>query len=354
MTDARKKVNLMLDSGAFSAWFHGDDSLDIKAYIAFVRAHEHLIDTCVSLDVIPGTRGRMDRSPEEIDKSAAASYRNHQIMKDAGLSPIPVFHMGERFFWLDKMLAEGEDYIGISPYLRAGVRDIIKWADDCFSAITDSKGRPLVKTHGFGATGWRVLTRYPWTSADSVSWAKVAGFAVVKVPQIDLAGEPDLSRPPVSVYVGSEARSSGSSGTSFDDLSHPEQQRIIDFAAAMGFTMAELRTDHECRKALNIGYFKLIESHAALRVVFASKFDAHLQNNTMTRHGGNNRLLSYFALRDEDPESIERYVRDGTLKIDYRRRTPSTNWESKAYKDYRRRQLVSRFCDGQAKRDSTR
>jgi len=96
---------------------------------------------------------------------------------------------------------------------------------------------------------------------------------------------------------------------------------------------------------MNIGYYKLIERHAKLRVVFASKFDAHLQNNTMTRHGAKNRLLSFHALRDEDPESIEMYVKHGTLKIDYRRRTPRTNWESRDYKDYRRRQLVSRFGD---------
>jgi len=90
----------MLDSGAYSAW-NRDETIDIDEYIAFIKKHRKLVDTYVNLDVIPGKYGR-PRTQQEVEASAKLSYENLQYMKSKGLSPIPVFHQGERFHWLER------------------------------------------------------------------------------------------------------------------------------------------------------------------------------------------------------------------------------------------------------------
>ena len=374
-----KKVNLFLDSGAFSAWYHGS-SVDLQSYMNFIREHLSIVDNYVSLDTIPGDKGRMDRSQREIEKSAAASYRNQQIMKDAGLSPIPVFHQGERFEWLEKYLKDGEGYIGISPYLRSSNHDIIKWMDNCFSIVTDSLGHPLVKTHGFGATGHQTITRYPWHSVDSTTWAVGAGYGLVKIPQRGRDGKPDMLRTPKQVYVGNDVRSGGAAKLSFDGLTSSEQSWVAEFAALFGLAVTDLRTDHEGRKALNIGFIKLLEARGAtavfkyrrakfgghvpsaqrpeafpLKILFAAKIGLHYQNATMTRCGADNRLLSYYELKDETPEDFHEYVMKGFLgedKLDCRAH-PRRNWVTRSYNDFRRRSHFARYKDQKDEQKTT-
>src|SRR5580692_1929900 len=91
---AKPKISLMLDSGAFSAWKRGI-SINLAEYIAYIKKHEHLLASYVCLDQIPGKPG-VKRTQAEVDDAAAQSYKNQQTMKKAGLTPIPVFHQGER------------------------------------------------------------------------------------------------------------------------------------------------------------------------------------------------------------------------------------------------------------------
>src|SRR5262245_32562654 len=95
-------IRLFLDSGAFSAWKQRQ-TIDVRNYIKFVREAEPWIAIYANLYVIPGRPDRV-RTTADAEASATQSYRNLQIMKDAGLKPLPVFHQGERFHWLEKML----------------------------------------------------------------------------------------------------------------------------------------------------------------------------------------------------------------------------------------------------------
>src|SRR5262245_49284996 len=108
----------MLDSGAYGAWRRGRE-IPLAGYIACVKYNAPLVDFYIGLDVIPGANGKRDRSPEAVEYAAAQSDRNHQTTKDAGLHPIPTFHMDERFAWLEKMIAADERYIALSPSLHA-------------------------------------------------------------------------------------------------------------------------------------------------------------------------------------------------------------------------------------------
>ena len=158
-------MNILLDSGAFSAWSRGQ-RIDLDDYVDFVKANQHLIDRCVNLDVIPGNFGNREWRPEAIEAAATASYANQQKMKEAGLNPLPVFHQDEDFRWLDKYLEDGEDYICLSASQSARRDEKLTWLRKC-SEVLCPQGRPLVRTHGLGETSTLICHQFPFTSVDS-------------------------------------------------------------------------------------------------------------------------------------------------------------------------------------------
>lgn len=322
---------VLLDSGAFSSWKRGI-SLSVNDYIDFCKRHKHEVDSFVNLDCIPGKDGKMDHSQSSIEQSAAKSYETLQEMKAAGLSPIPVFHQGERFYWLDRMLEEGETYVGISPYMRAHQNEIVEWMDKCFTRITDGRGKPLIKTHGFGVTSARLCVRYPWFSVDSTSWSVGGGYGTILVPKLD-AGAPDYSRPPLNLRIS--ARKQDQSG-GFDGLSQAQQDAVRNYAAQIGVSMSELRNTFYGRWKFNVRYHlgmaetckgNLFKNRLRsmfdksftdregydpepMRMYFATVFsDEHCR--FLNEQGIRNRLLSYAFLKDEPDEFLEYYLKTG-------------------------------------------
>ena len=337
------KMEIMLDSGAFSAW-RQEDPIDLDEYIAYIKRHRHLLDSYVSLDTIPGERGKMDNSQAAIKKSAEASYRNHLKMKDAGLSPIPVFHQGEEFTALVQMLEDGEECIGISPYLRANHNDVLDWMDDCFTIVTDPSGKPLVKTHGFGATSQRIIMEYPWHSVDSTTWIIAAGYGRVKIPLEDSeTGEYNYSAK-ADFWRVSEAKSnSGKSSDHLDDQPEAVITAAEKFFKSRGMTRDEIRKDWKLRSKLLIDYLLALEERHTTqtfgrrkasfilrdlersirklgkpglqldpRVLFALNPSNQHQNTLLTESGVTRRLLSYYAVRQMgDKFDMEEYVEKG-------------------------------------------
>lgn len=170
----------MLDSGAYGAWSRGE-AIDIDHYIAYIKANCEHLDHYVALDVIPGAFG-VTPTPAEVERSAAQSWENLLYMEEQGLNPIPVFHMHEQFKWLQKM-REHCPYIGISPANDVNTDKKRVWLDRVFDAICDDKGVPTVQTHAFGVTAIPLLIRYPWYSADSVTWITFSGRGGILIPK---------------------------------------------------------------------------------------------------------------------------------------------------------------------------
>ena len=73
------KVDLFLDSGAFSAWNKGT-SIDIKKYIKFIKKNEDLFTVYANLDVI----GIGGNQPNLL--TATKTLENQRIMEKAGLA----------------------------------------------------------------------------------------------------------------------------------------------------------------------------------------------------------------------------------------------------------------------------
>lgn len=166
MMNVKNKVELFLDSGAFSAWSKGA-SIDIQEYIEFIKQHEDVIEVYANLDVIG---------------DAKATWKNQRIMERAGLHPLPIFHFGSPEHFLEKYVS-AYNYIGLGGTVGIAAGGIDSYLDRIFSKyICDAKGVPKVKVHGFGLTSLRLMLRYPWYSVDSTSWVVAGRMGSIYMP----------------------------------------------------------------------------------------------------------------------------------------------------------------------------
>lgn len=74
MSSDEIKVNVLLDSGAWSAWTKGAE-LSVRDYIKFIKDNRRFLWNYISMDVIPGTASRR-RDRSDVEKAAKASYEN--------------------------------------------------------------------------------------------------------------------------------------------------------------------------------------------------------------------------------------------------------------------------------------
>lgn len=256
----KPKIRLLLDSGAFSAW-SGGAPIDIDNYCAFIKENLHLIDTYVVLDMIPGRPGGA-RTQAMVEESASESYKNLQYMKKQGLKPLPVFHMGERWYWLEKMVADGENYIGLSAKKGMFPSEHERNLDQAFTIITKGDGTPIIDTHGFGITSHRLLIRYPWTTVDSTTWSMSAGYGKVFIPHCTNAGEWDYYHSPHIVIIsGVRQASTGGGPMEFGSFGPIARDRVKRYLAEIGLTIPDCRNDDEARRKAILHYFQEFEKH---------------------------------------------------------------------------------------------
>ena len=143
-------LEVFIDSGGFSAFTQGVD-VPLADYMAFIKRWQHHITTYAVMDVIG---------------DPVKTWENQLRMEDAGLSPLPCFHAGEPWEFLERYI-DKTPYIalgGLVPYLRMP-KKIIPWL---IKAFQQAKGRAVF--HGFGATSWQLASRLPWYSTDSSTW----------------------------------------------------------------------------------------------------------------------------------------------------------------------------------------
>lgn len=137
-------------------------------YIQFLSENKDKITTYSNLDVI--------NNPE-------LTFRNQRILEKAGLSPIPVFHLGNNEKWLRKYVEEYE-YIALGGLIPNPTKVLIPWLDKLFKEyILDKDGFPKVKVHGFACTALQLMTRYPWFSVDSATCRKLAMYGWIALPE---------------------------------------------------------------------------------------------------------------------------------------------------------------------------
>ena len=164
------KVNMFLDSGAYSAFAAGT-IINIDDYISFVKKYKHNnIEVYANLDVINNSEGTL---------------KNQQIMEEAGLHPLPVYHAGESKKILFKLMDKYDFFALGGAALMSSVNRRLFY-NMVFSEVTDKEGFPKWKIHGFGMTNALLMSEYPWYSVDSTSWVKMAAYGDIIFPKWDV------------------------------------------------------------------------------------------------------------------------------------------------------------------------
>jgi len=169
-------LTIMMDSGAYTVWTKGE-VIDLDEYISYckqIRVNNKFKEfIIINLDVIPGRFGHIPLKAE-IEKSAEQGWKNYVKMREAGLDVMHIFHQHEDFKWLDRLLKEDVDYIGISPANDLSSKRRLNWLKKVFRVVRDKK-----KTHGFGVTDVKILKEIPFYSADSSNWLTLVIYGVI-------------------------------------------------------------------------------------------------------------------------------------------------------------------------------
>ena len=153
-------VDIMADSGAFSAFTLGKQ-IDIDRYAQWVKYWSPLLTAYANLDVIG---------------DSAATLDNQTQLEGMGLKPLPIFHTGDAWSYLDTYL-DKYSYImlgGMVPY-STQKQKLMPWLLQCFKRANNK-----AVYHGLGLTSWYALSSFPWYSVDSSSWG--AGYRYGRVP----------------------------------------------------------------------------------------------------------------------------------------------------------------------------
>lgn len=146
------KPEILLDSGAFSAWTKGRNISPID-YMQFIDANASYIDGYFALDVI---------GDDELSK------RYYEIMRYKGYDPIPVFHYGGDVKYLDYYVTQ-TDYVALGG--AAKMRSKTKVAEWCTQAIDR---HPDVKFHLLGSSSKQITEACDLHSFDSSTWIMMA------------------------------------------------------------------------------------------------------------------------------------------------------------------------------------
>lgn len=373
------EVKILLDSGAFSALTQGAE-ITLDEYIKYIKRNKEFIDSYVALDVMPAVRARKGKGvgAKDIDATAKASFENYLRMKDAGLDPMPVVHMGEHPEWLHRYLDLKVPYIGLSRSMKEGNRVAIKhWLNLMFDILTTADGKPVCRTHGFGITAASLCCDFPWYTFDSIAWARPAGMGICFIPHFkEGTTEFDYRRYPRRLHISNNAQKI-LSRDAFNRKTKIEQAEVRAWFKMLGVTMADVRNDYGCRAYLRVCYYNQIAAHCADRfdrdkdrgtrqgLGFAA-LGPHLKKpyvkpfgkpkviyvatgaeyaNVLNRCNIADRLISYWTLRNMPDGMLEHLKTTGHVTLNDEPQLPKFDWKTKKnnrYKVHRSMKLITR------------
>jgi len=149
--DHAEHIRLLVDSGAFTNWKAGRDT-NLNDYIEFING----------LPITPWRYFSLDRIGD-----AETTWKNLMVMRDQGLTPVPVFTRGTDPAILDQMY-EFSDLVGLGVGVGSpNYRGYVRWITE------QNQGRPL---HWLGVANPALLRYYTPYSADTSSWEAGARY----------------------------------------------------------------------------------------------------------------------------------------------------------------------------------
>ncbi len=266
----RDDVALMMDSGAYSAWVK-QTKIDVKEYGKFILKHIDEFDLIINLDVIPGKWGQKEIPKKEMEKAIKEGWDNYYTLIDMGIPAnrlIHIFHQGEPFHYLEKMIKEME-YIGISPANDRTTAEKKVWLDQCKKYVAP-KGKALIKTHGFGMTSLHLIWRFPFFSIDSTTWVLVGAMGGVMMPKMKF-GRPTYKESPIILPI--TTKNDIKKPFHYQNLSEIEQSKVQKYFNERGFDVKDLEKDGIERDRANMRFFLDLEKTLEkTKVYFAGNF----------------------------------------------------------------------------------
>lgn len=162
------------------------------------------------------------------------TWKNQRYLEKKGVKPLPIFHLGCDLKWLKRYIDKGYKHICLGGIVPEPPPRTIPILDYIWSEyLTDSKGMPLAKVHGFGITIPKLIHRYPWYSTDSTAWIKNSAYGVIHMPQLT-KNKWDYTRTPFRLYVSSR-NNRKSSMTSIRDISKTDKNALARYLDENGF-----------------------------------------------------------------------------------------------------------------------
>lgn len=235
---------VMLDSGAFTAWTKGEKELSVeelsKVYDDTLRKLSKKIKEVwlINLDVIPGGPGRVPPT-EEIQQCLDASDVNFKILrKRFGDRVLPVYHQTEGVARL-KQVARMSDYIGLGFRQDFAESDRIRYAEEAL-AVLAPMGK---KAHGLATTGYKMLSRTCFDSVDSATWLYIAAMGGIMF--IDDKGIID------STAISSSSPRQTELRAHYNSLDPSEQALVLSRLKDAGATLEQVQSDLSYRILFN-------------------------------------------------------------------------------------------------------
>lgn len=251
------EVKILLDSGAYTFAYTvkdqdtGSIQKYLDSYIDFILKYKDRLLGYVNLDDI---------------HDVEISWKNQKYMEGRGVCPIPVYHFGEDFKWLEKYVNE-YDYVGVGGIAR-GVSERSDRAlfDKIFNYV--EKKNISVKLHAFGITRFNFLIRYSWYSVDSTTWLKCANFGRILLPRYDaIAQKFNYLCTPYGISVSDISEVKDDTGHSHYSLVYPPQvvERIEEYFTMIGIDSEKLKTEQVERLRANVYYYEQLQKEEGMR-----------------------------------------------------------------------------------------
>lgn len=216
------KLNVLLDSGAYSA-DQQNTVIDVHQYIAYIK--EHKPDIYFNLDVIGDDVG---------------SWKNQAVMEDAGLNPLPVFHIEDDIKYLYRCI-DNYEYFALGG-LAGGASEQTRqrFLDVCWDIICDTPDRlPKCKVHGLGLASPLLVARYPFYSIDTASGIHYGRYGIIIIPRMCRRGNPNYTEPPYTIYVTERSTAQKIEGKHIKSVSPDLRGWIYRYIASRGFEVGE-------------------------------------------------------------------------------------------------------------------
>lgn len=146
--------NIMLDSGAYSAWNKGK-GIALTDYMNYIRDNKEYITYYINLDVFGDNE---------------LSYDYYQILKKKGFQPIPVVQYGDDHKeWLTRYYEAGERYIALGGTVPIKNKWVVsEWIKILTWYYSD------VKFHLLGSSSRKIIDHCDIYSCDSSTWFMMA------------------------------------------------------------------------------------------------------------------------------------------------------------------------------------